>query len=379
MRRVFLSRKSDKFKLYTVIGMLLCCAFIWGFSSTGALAATKSIRLSSKNFPEESLLKAVAAYDKNHNGYISEKELKSITSLNISKYPDYDGEYDEDFRYFTEEEFVFDFKGIDKLVYLESLKLMLVGGETAEGVHYPSETRNFECIYKLSGLKTLHLYSVSVPKIDISRFDKLTTLHLYDNPELTDLTLNKALKSLKLDGLAKLQHFDIPALKYLKKCEISGVSAEYIKFGKCPRLKTLTLCAVTADKLDISKLSNLEKIYFDEGSISNPDFSANKKLQLFSANRTEINKLDLSENSALKEVLLDGKKIKNLVLPKDNIIAAFRWANAGLKQISLADLGLNPEYLEDIILWNNKLTSLDIRGYYKLNDPWIEDRVEIIR
>lgn len=86
-----------------------------------------------------------------------------------------------------------------------------------------------------------------------------------------------------------------------------------------------------------------------------------------------------SENSALKEVLLDGKKIKNLVLPKDNIIAAFRWANAGLKQISLADLGLNPEYLEDIILWNNKLTSLDIRGYYKLNDPWIEDRVEIIR
>lgn len=54
-------------------------------------------------------------------------------------------------------------------------------------------------------------------------------------------------------------------------------------------------------------------------------------------------------------------------------------ANAGLKQISLADLGLNPEYLEDIILWNNKLTSLDIRGYYKLNDPWIEDRVEIIR
>lgn len=45
-----------------------------------------------------------------------------------------------------------------------------------------------------------------------------------------------------------------------------------------------------------------------------------------------------------------------LVLPKDNIIAAFRWANAGLKQISL-----------------------DIRGYYKLTDPWIEDRVEIIR
>lgn len=38
---------------------------------------------------------------------------------------------------------------------------MLLGGETAEGVHYPSETRNFECIYKLSGLKTLHLYSVS--------------------------------------------------------------------------------------------------------------------------------------------------------------------------------------------------------------------------
>ena len=89
---------------------------------------------------------------------------------------------------------------------------------------------------------------------------------------------------------------------------------------------------------------------------------------MFSTNWTKIiGKVDLSKNNKLKEFSVDGKGVKNFVLSKKNRIEWFRWANAGLKELSLKELRLNPKHLETIVVWGNpKLKKINIKGYKKV-------------
>ncbi|MFQ9114940.1 hypothetical protein [uncultured Eubacterium sp.] len=332
--------------------------------------ADNGVAINSTNFPEESLRKAVQVYDKNNDGYLSDDESKKITKLTISKYPDLDGLDDVDATgmklYYEKDEFKFDFTGIDKLDYLENLQLSLINGRTKNNKHYASVAENIECLYNTKNLKKLGLYDVSFAKLDTGKIKKLENLYISSNPTLKTLKYNKNLTKLSLEGVKKFKNFNIPALKKLKSVQLLG-NVKKIKFGTCPKLKTVTF-DVSANSIDTSKLKNLKKVYFENGKIKNVNFTKNKKLEVFSTNWTKITgKVDLSKNNKLKEFSVDGKGVKNFVLSKKNRIEWFRWANAGLKELSLKELRLNPKHLETIVVWGNpKLKKVNIKGYKKV-------------
>lgn len=71
--------------------------------------------------------------------------------------------------------------------------------------------------------------------------------------------------------------------------------------------------------------------------------------------------MEVSKNRKLKEFNLDGEDTKKVVFAKNN---KMKWANADLKIFSLEPF--NKKYLETVVLWGNKFTSMDIREYEKI-------------
>ena len=88
-----------------MIKALLFCMMVTVFFS-GNTASAKKIAINKKNFSEDMISYVVRGHDEDEDGYLSDKELKSIDSIELST---------------CDERWPFDFNGIEKLAYLKEI------------------------------------------------------------------------------------------------------------------------------------------------------------------------------------------------------------------------------------------------------------------
>lgn len=377
------SDEEANMRKVTVLFMVLCATFLMGIS---VLGTENKIPLTSSEFPEECVRVQLSIFDEDKDGYLSDEELKKITKLEVRKFMDPDDFDDEEGtievnRYYKKKDFQFNFKGIGKLKHLTKFSVHLGMGYTKGGKHYASVAKNFKEIYQLKKLTNLELSSIKVKKMEISKLKNLKRFSMSDMPVLKKIVFPKKLTNLYMEGISDLKKIDFTKLKRLKRLEMEGVQCDKLKFGKNKKLKHLSIGYPQSGKemksFYIASLKNVEHVYLSNLKTKKLDFSKNKKLKTVFLDYCKIDDVDLSKNMKLKEFNLDGKDTRKVVFAKNNKITWVRWANADLKDFSLKPF--NNKYLETVILWGNKLKSVDIRGYEKIRSVCVEDGVKIIK
>jgi Leucine-rich repeat (LRR) protein len=128
--------------------------------------------------------------------------------------------------------------------------------------------------------------------------------------------------------------------------------------------------------LDFSKNKNLTSVFMEHCPVKTVDFSKNKNLTTVLFDRCCVKTLDFSNNKKLIDVGCEGKKTKEIILPKNNKIKYFRWSNAGLLEFSMKQL--NPKTLMILNLADNSITSLNLKKYTHLEYVYVDKNVEVM-
>lgn len=402
-------------KLIAMLAMSLCL-LLAGVSHAEA-ADAGSVEINAVTFPDEFLRGYVLDnIDTNKDKILQKEEAEAVTKIQFTKFKDAD-DYDEDekIRYYTKEDFTFDFKGLERFTNLTTLAVRLMGGATADGgttgelVEYPVKISNESSLYRLKNLKELEIVKTDMKSFDCSKFPKLEKLYLSDFSELTKLTFkgNNKLKKLGLSDSKKLSTFNVSSLGKLTSLELQSIyNIKTIQFGKKNKaLKTLRITSYTntyfekLKSLNLSKLTGLKNLSVaNVKNLKKLDVSHNKKLRsIFMENCDKIKKiapkkskkltevdiwncknlktLDLSANHKLNWLRLDGMKVKTIRLSKKNKLNYFRYANAKLKKFDVKNI--NPKTMKALQIYGNKLKKVNVSKYKKLESLWVDKGVKV--
>ena len=172
----------------------LVLALLLALSAVSALAATKAVKIDSKNFPDAKFRGYVAAmFDKDGDGTLSAAECNAVKTINLS--PD-----DEVFPVSS----CANLKGIEHFPNLNNIWAICVGLTKLD-------------VTKNKNLKTLWVEDNKLKTLDLRKNTKLETLSCTRN-KLTSLKLgkNKKLKEFNING-NKLTKVDVGGCTQLKK------------------------------------------------------------------------------------------------------------------------------------------------------------------
>lgn len=372
-------RKNSIFKK-----MLLITAVAAGFCmGVPAMAASAGVEINEENFPDWALRDKAASFDTDGDGMLSPEEIEKVESIEIVKFLDPDDT--EEPTSYKKSDFTFDFKGIGYFTSLKELKVNLSGGIVNDGLagkHYDSVISNFSKVYKLKELTAFTFYSAKQEKIDLSKLPKLEKADL-SIAGLRTLTINnKNLKTIFLwnrDKTAKIKTLDFRKAPNLKTLNLYNMLSPNVLFGsKNKKVKELHVSSdreTKIKKISLTPLKALKILTLTNVNIKNIDFSKNTALTEIYVDKCAIKKLDLSKNKKLTWVACEGKKTKSIIIPKKNIISTFKWVNANLSKFS--NSRLNPETLTSVILFRNRIQSLDLRRYKKLDYVSVDKKVKV--
>lgn len=344
--------------------------------------ASVNIAVNESVFPEETLRKKAASFDRNKDGMLSKSEIKKVKSLSIVKFldPD-DAPEDGKAPVYEKSDFTFDFQGIEHFTSLKKLEINLSSGITKkEGKHYNSVLFHFDEVYKLKNLTHFKLYSAKQKNIDLSKLPKLKSVIL-SVPNLSNLTIrNNDLKKFRLESsTSKMKSLDFQDAPNLTTLYLSNMQSTNMIFGeKNTFLQEMNIEGNGKTKIkffDITHLENLKKLLLKKINISNIDFSKNINLEDVYVDTCSMETLDFSKNEKLKWVACEGKKTKEIIIPENNIISTFKWVNANLD--TFENEYLNPDTLTSIILFNNPIQSLDLTRYENLSLVFVDKDVNV--
>lgn len=370
-----------KIKKILLITAAAAASFCMGIP---VMAATAGVEVNEKNFPDEALRDKAAAFDENQDGSLSSEELEKVESIKIVKFLNPDDS--EEWKYYEKSDFTFDFKGIEHFTSLKELTVNLSGGivrddgDDGDGKHYDSVISNFSKVYKLKNLTSFSFYSAKLEKIDLSKLSRLEKADL-DITGLNTLTINnKNLKFIRLwNNTSKIKTLDFRKAPNLKTLYLDNLQSQNVLFRKKNnKLKQLFVTSngkTQIKKMSITPLKALKKMTMTKVNMKSVDFSQNTKLDDIYVDNCAMKTLDLSKNKKLTWVACEGKKTKSVIIPKKNIISTFKWVNANLSKFS--NSRLNPKSLTSVILFGNKIKTLDLKRYKKLDYVSVDRNVKV--
>ena len=275
---------------------LLFCATVTLFLSSNT-ASAKKIAIDKKNFSHEMITYVIPEFDKDEDGYLSDKEIKKADSIELSAC---DGRWP------------FDFKGIEKLTNLKKIQCIYINFE------------NFDYNI-LKNIRELTLSCCKIDRLDFEKMPQLEKCNLWevDTNSSYNFKKNTKLKSLSINN-CKVKNVDIAYLEKLEELCI-GENIPKCDISKTPNIKIFTLRAKW-DKVDISCLNNLEELEIGKG-VPKFDLSKNKKLKKFIL-KSKWDKLDISKNKKLKDITIVNSKIKKIDLRNQKQLEGLK-VNAG--------------------------------------------------
>lgn len=342
------------------------------------------IQITKENFKEEILRQELIKYDKDSNGYLNNKEIKKITKLKIKKLQPrdiLDIIENELLPKYTLNDFLFDFKGIEKLIYLEELSIDMQDGEyfyDKNTKEILAKTANIEEIYKLPRLKKLSLSEIDIKNIEINQFKKLENIYLNKIYNLESLTPNNSnIKTIWLSGNNKLTSIDLSNLNRLKNVNIvSNLNLKILKLSK----DITNLNIVSSPKLNelnLKELLNLKSLNLTDIGIDKIDVSNNTKLEKITCENLSLNTLDLTNNLLITYIINDKSSFNNIILSDKNIVNMIRWTNTTITKFPINNL--NPNTLEGIDIQGTQIKILDVRKYKNLSILYYDKNTTIIK
>ena len=272
--------------------------------TTCSRCGEKLVVLNATNFPDATFLTYVEQFDTDGDGMLLGSELTEVTEIDVSGTSSVDG-------------------GITSLT----------------GIEHFTELTSLTCDYN-SGITS----------IDISAFEKLTSLHAVNCTGIT--TLNVA---------------NHTTLEYLNICGCTTLGN--IDFTGCTRLQTLYVNRGTITELDVSACTALTQIHVEScEQLESLDLSANTNLEIVNARYmtslqsfnasscTKITSILLSGDSALQSIDVSGcTALTSLDTSTLTSLTTLTITGSGLESVNLA----SNLALETFVAENSSLTSLE--------------------
>lgn len=277
--------KEIKMVTLKAIKLLICCMTITLFVS-GNPASAKGIAIDKKNFSANMINYVSHKFDKNNDGYLSNKELKNARKL------EFDG--DETVQ-------VFDFRGLDKLTYLNEI------------VCECTEFRNFSPD-ALKRIKKLSLHDCKIEQLDFEKMPLLEEANIYYVDTKSDYNFKKNIRLKSLDiGGCKVKKLDVSCLKNLERLVI-GKGIPVCNLSKNTKLKSFELSSEW-DKLDISKNYNLRSLSIYDTKLKTIDLKNQKKLTRLNIRCKNMETINLMAQKKLVELSIICEKCYDIKLP----------------------------------------------------------------
>ena len=214
---------------------------------------------------------------------------------------------------------------------------------------------------EMSALVNLEVFNCEhneLKALDLTNNKKIVLLYMDDNPftvsapiigEKPNLSLLQMGKTDKVDPDFNLSNY--PAMVSFTAYANSGLTS--IDPTGCPELQQLSIDVTPVSSIDVTK---------------------NEKLTILNVSDTKITSLDLSKNSSLMQLYCSHSaagynqyKIHELDLKNNPLLTYVYASDNALTSIEVTNL----HYLQDLVLRNNNLTTLDVSQNPNLNRLFI--------
>lgn len=339
-------------------------------------------------FPEDFLRKNALSADADGDGRLSREEAASVTKLFLKKLMDSMDDGEAPWPEYTEEDFSFDFEGIQYFTELTELKVNLLGGEVFVAGHSMEDeilaiTKNFHRVYECTKLKKLSLCEADLVTLELSAFPDLKRLELSGmyNLEKLDIEENQKLSALWVSECHKLESLDVSGSEKLKTLDVvRNDCLKEIIFGEGnQKLETIQLNGAPAMmQIEVSCLTHLKSLNLTDVGLVGLDVSKNAELEQLCAEELHLDTLDVRNNPKLTYLINDKDSFQTILLSEENRIDMIRWTNSGVTEFPVTNL--NPETLTGIDIQGTAIRELDVSGYPKLEYLYYdEDETKIKR
>ncbi len=202
----------------------------------------------------------------------------------------------------------------------------------------------FDYILSLEGinafkeLKILRCQSNAISNLDVSQNLKLEQLWCYNNP-ITELDVSQNVN--------------------LEQLEISENNINTIDISQNVNLETLNVSRNNINTIDVSQNVNLKRLWINENNIENIDISNNIALEWFYCPGNFLTSINTSNNINLRHLYFGLDFITEVDL-SDNFLLKRVEILEG--QITTLDLSNNPQLEYVGLLYNDNLTSLNLKN-----------------
>jgi len=338
-------------------------------------------------FPEELLRKKALAADANGDGRLSKEEAKAVTKLSLKKLMDSMDDGEEPWPEYTEEDFSFDFEGIQYFTELTELKVNLLGGEVFVAGYSMEDdifaiTKNFHKVYECSKLKKLSLCEADLVNLSLSAFPDLKRLELscMYGLESVDVGTHKKLSALWISECTDLEMLDVSGAEKLKTLDIvRNDSLKEIAFGEAnQKLETIQFNELPGlMKTEVSCLLHLKSLNLMNVGLTSLDVSKNAELEQLCAEGLHLDTLDLRNNPNIMYLINDKDSFREILLPEENCVDMIRWTNSAVTEFPV--MNLNPETLTGIDIQGTAIKELDVSRYPKLEYLYYDEDVTKIK
>ena len=235
--------------------------------------AAARIKTSKTNFPDKTIRKLAKSYDKNKDGYLSEKEIKKVKSIEIE---------------FTEIETL---KGIEKFSSLEELTLVSVK---------KLKTLDFSACKKLKKLTIT--YAPHLKKIKFGNINTLREITIGNCKKLQEVDVKQQtnLKVLRLNILPKVKSINLKKNVKLQKLQLFNIPISKIDLSKNTKLNRFGCGGTKLNKLNLVNT----KIYGPEyNSGKGYSFLCNDdNVKVIFADKEDGKKIDFTSEVVVYEV-----------------------------------------------------------------------------
>lgn len=198
-----------------------------------------------------------------------------------------------------------------------------------------------------------------IQSIDLSQNPLLEFLHI-GHPELQgiDLTHNPLIDNLTLSDIDQIIAVDLSQNLAVEQLYVSGNQLPQLDLSNQASITYLSLHLPALEALDLSSQINLRDLFLTIPVVSSLDLSSNTNLESFQATQLNMPQLDLSPCPILERVNVEEATLQEITVTGLEELFFFGVYFTDLTSI---DLSTNPA-LETVFLFQNELTSLDLRN-----------------
>ncbi len=303
------------------------------------LCVCGGVRLNEQNFPCESFITSLSAFDKDTNSFLTFTEIQSATSLQMEN--------------------ITDLTGIEFLTELTYLKC--VGGD--EG-----KLESID-LSKNKKLETLDLTSNSLTSLNLENNTQLKSV-CGDNNNLgyVDLSNNKLLETISFEnsGLTSIDLSNNEAVEYV---DVSNNSITEFDLSNNAQIDSLFCSYNNIAQLDVTSCSNLRYLYCGDNDLVNLNVKNNGELLHLNCDNNLLDEIDVSGCPKLIVFYCGNNNLSEVDLTDKGSLLNFRCSNNDISYISLS----GAQNLKEAECQENGMLEIDISNNTKLNYLNVDD------